>query len=65
MFDFDVIIRMDWLVKQKAIIDCGNRTIQFNPIGHPRFEFQGNRGGTSIPWISSLEVNKLLDEGCE
>ncbi|XP_056163660.1 uncharacterized protein LOC130137003 [Syzygium oleosum] len=39
MFDFDVIIGMDWLVSQKAVMDCGNRTIQLNPIGSPRFEF--------------------------
>ena len=46
-------------------MDCDNMMIQFNPIGHPRFEFQGNQGGTSIPWISSLEATKMLDEGCE
>ena len=46
-------------------MDCGNRVIQFNPVGHPRFEFMGNRGGTSIPWVSSLEVTRLLDEGCQ
>ena len=65
MFDFDVIIGMDWLVRQKAVLDCGNRTIHFNPDGCPSFEFQGNRGGILTPWISSLEASKLLDDGCE
>ena len=46
-------------------MDCSNRVIQFNPVGRPRFEFVENRGGTSIPWISSLEVTRLLDEGCQ
>ena len=49
MHDFDVIVGMDWLVKQRAVMDCSNRVIQFNPVGRPRFEFMGNRGGTSIP----------------
>ena len=65
MHDFDVIIGMDWLVKQKAIMDCSSRVIQFNPARHPRFQFMGNRGGTSIPWILLLEVTKLLDGGCQ
>ncbi|KAI6703137.1 hypothetical protein NL676_012273 [Syzygium grande] len=65
MFDFDVIIGMDWLVRQKALMDCGSRTIQFNLVGRPKYEFQGNRGETSIPWIASLEATKLMDDGCE
>ena len=39
MFDFDVIIGMDWLVRQKTIVDCSDRTIQFNPNGRPSFVF--------------------------
>ncbi|XP_056160992.1 uncharacterized protein LOC130135554 [Syzygium oleosum] len=65
MYDFDVIIEMDWLVKQRAVVDCCNRIIQFNPIGHSRYEFVGDRGGTSIPLILSLQVTRLLDEGCQ
>ena len=65
MFDFDIIIGMDWLIRQRAVMDCNERTIQFDLDGCPSFVFQGNRGGTSIPWISSLEVKKLLDDGCE
>ncbi|XP_048140756.1 uncharacterized protein LOC125316462 [Rhodamnia argentea] len=65
MYDFDVIIGMDWLGKLEAMVDYGSRTIQFNPVGRPRFEFVGSQGGTSIPLVSSLEVTKLIDEGCE
>ncbi|XP_048132162.1 uncharacterized protein LOC115741886 [Rhodamnia argentea] len=65
MFDFDVIIGMDWLSRQKAVVDCGSRVIRFYPDDRPRFEFVGSRGGISIPLISSLEVTKLLDEGCQ
>ena len=46
-------------------MDYSSRMIQFNPVGHPRIEFVGNRGGISIPWISPLEMTMLLDKGCE
>ncbi|KAI6692069.1 hypothetical protein NL676_019779 [Syzygium grande] len=65
MFDFDVIIGMDWLTKQRATVNCYRKTIQFEPVGSVGFEFVGNRGGPSIPLISSLEVTRLLDEGCQ
>ena len=50
---------------QKVVIDCGSRVIHFCPDGRPEFEFMGSRGETSIPLISSLEVTKLLNEGCQ
>ncbi|XP_056162595.1 uncharacterized protein LOC130136574 [Syzygium oleosum] len=65
MFDFDVIIAMDWLTKQRATVNCYRKTIQFEPVGSVGFEFVGNRGGPSIPLISSLEATQLLDEGCQ
>lgn len=52
-------------MKQRVVVDCCNRMIQFNLIGHSRYEFVGNRGGTLIPLILSLEVTRLLDEGCQ
>ena len=39
MFDFDMIVGMDWLVRQKAVLDCSNRIIRFSPDGCPGFEF--------------------------
>ncbi|XP_056163078.1 uncharacterized protein LOC130136767 [Syzygium oleosum] len=65
IFDFNVLIGMDWLTKQPATVNCYRKTIQFEPLGSVGFEFVGNRGGPSIPLISSLEVTRLLDEGCQ
>ncbi|XP_048133278.1 uncharacterized protein LOC115730148 [Rhodamnia argentea] len=65
MYDFDVIIGINWLGRQRAALDCSNRVIQLYSIDHPIFEFVGSRGGTSIPLMSSLELTKLLDEGCQ
>ncbi|XP_030456708.1 uncharacterized protein LOC115677664 [Syzygium oleosum] len=36
----------------------------FEPLGCVGFEFVENQGGPSSPLISSLEVTRLLDEGC-
>ncbi|XP_056164062.1 uncharacterized protein LOC130137304 [Syzygium oleosum] len=44
MFDFDVIIGMDWLTKQRATVNCYRKTKQFEPVGSVGFEFVGNRG---------------------
>ncbi|XP_048129405.1 uncharacterized protein LOC115733672 [Rhodamnia argentea] len=38
MYDFDVIVGMDWLGKLKAVVDCGSRAIQFFP--YPEMESQ-------------------------
>lgn len=65
MFDFDVIIEMNWLTKQRVTMNCYRKTIQFEPLGNVGFEFVRNRGEPSIPLISSLEVIRLLKKGCQ
>ncbi|KAL3753098.1 hypothetical protein ACJRO7_000490 [Eucalyptus globulus] len=55
MYDFDVIIGMDWLTKQRAKMECYRKTIQFNPLKSESFEFSGSRGGPPISLILSLE----------
>jgi len=64
MYDFDLIIGMDWLTNQRAKMDCYRKAIQFDPLEGKSFEFVGNRGGPSISLISSPEATRLLDEGC-
>ncbi|KAL3741676.1 hypothetical protein ACJRO7_017185 [Eucalyptus globulus] len=49
MYDFDVIIGMDWLTKHQAKMDCYHKVIQFNPLGGESFEFIGSRGGPRFP----------------
>ncbi|XP_056176036.1 uncharacterized protein LOC130140508 [Syzygium oleosum] len=63
MYDFDVIIGMDWLSKQWANADCYEKVIQFNPPNHPSFEFVGNGMNSSLPLISALEAHRLLNNG--
>ncbi|XP_056159959.1 uncharacterized protein LOC130135277 [Syzygium oleosum] len=65
MYDFDVIIDMDWLSKQRANIYCYNKVIQFHPPDRPCYTFVGNGGGPSTPLISALEATRLLQKDCQ
>ncbi|KAL3746775.1 hypothetical protein ACJRO7_015675 [Eucalyptus globulus] len=65
MFNFDVIVGMDWLTKQRAKMDFYRKAIQFNQLGDESFEFIGNPGGPSISLISSLKTTRLLGKGCQ
>ena len=42
MFEFDVILRMDWLSKHGATLDYVSRTIIFSIPGYPSVRFQCN-----------------------
>ncbi|KAL3727557.1 hypothetical protein ACJRO7_032314 [Eucalyptus globulus] len=63
MYDFDLIIGMDWLTKQRAKMNCYRKAIQFDPLESESFEFVGNQGGPSITLIPSPDATRLLDEG--
>ena len=39
---FDCILRMDWLTKHCATIDCASKSVVFRPPGMPEFTFIGN-----------------------
>ncbi|KAL7234119.1 hypothetical protein ACSBR1_017668 [Camellia fascicularis] len=64
MKDFDVILGMDWLTKHHASIDCFRKKVVFAMPGQHEFFFQGDRKGSSICFISSLQANRMLRKGC-
>ena len=64
MYDFDVILGMDWLTTHYAVIDCRKKRVRFSPPKANSFEFQGTPRGRSIPTISALQAKKLIDSGC-
>ena len=43
MYDFDVILGMDWLSKYNAVVDCFSKTVTFQKSGDLEFSFQGER----------------------
>ncbi|XP_062118898.1 uncharacterized protein LOC133832595 [Humulus lupulus] len=64
MFDFDIILGMDWLAKYNAIIDCKKNMVVFKIDGDEPFAFVGTVTGLRIPIISALEAGKMLQHGC-
>ena len=65
MVDFDVILGMDWLSYHKASMNCFTKKIRFEKPGYPEFEFVGDRRILPTCVISTLEVKRLLQKGCE
>ena len=64
MFDYDVIIGMDFLTKYEATINCKARTVNFKPPGEVPFDFMGERGKDQKMLISAMKARKWLASGC-
>ena len=65
MYDFDVILGMDWLSEHRAAIDCHNRRVLFGDLCAPEFIYQGSQPGNSIKVISALKACALLSHSCK
>ncbi|XP_031394177.1 uncharacterized protein LOC116205681 [Punica granatum] len=65
IWDFDVILGMDWLASHYASVECYKKEVIFRIPNEPEFKFHGDQLGVPFNVISSLEVTKLLKMGCE
>jgi hypothetical protein len=63
LYDFDLILGMDWLSKHKAQVDCFTKTVTIQGIGD-KIVFKGERKVISSCVISVLVARKLLRKGC-
>jgi len=63
MSGFDVILGMDWLAENHALIDCRRKEVVFRPPLRPSFKFRGVQGGTCPPLISAVKARRLLARG--
>ena len=43
MYEYDVILGMDWLVAYHASVDCFRKEVVFRPLGEPEFWFKCSR----------------------
>ena len=65
MYDFDVILCMDWLSTYRASMDCFIKNVAFHKPGFSKLEFVGDSRILPTCMISALEVKRLLHKGCE
>nr|GEZ71804.1 putative reverse transcriptase domain-containing protein [Tanacetum cinerariifolium] len=59
---FDVVIWMDWLVEQDAVIVCGKKVVHI-PIKNKTLVVEGNRGMSRLKVISCIKVKKIHQKG--
>jgi len=64
LYDFDLILGMDWLSKHKAQVDCFTKTVTVQGIGDKRVVFKGERKVIPSCVILVLVAGKLLRKGC-
>jgi hypothetical protein len=64
LYDFDIILGMNWLSKYKALIDCYAKTVTFQTPEGERMIFEGERILKLIALISVVTAQKLLRKGC-
>nr|XP_034908137.1 uncharacterized protein LOC118044086 [Populus alba] len=64
LYDFDVILGMDWLSKHKAQVDCFTKTVTIKGIGDKRVVFKRERKVIPSCVISVLVARKLMRKGC-
>ncbi|KAJ8633073.1 hypothetical protein MRB53_026409 [Persea americana] len=66
MYDFDVILGMDWLAGYHATMDCFHKTLSFKLEETPAgVLFQGERRNPYPRFISALNADRLVRSGCE
>ena len=64
MKDFDVILGMDFLGKNNAIIDCYHRRVTFRQNGGNKFAFKGRPLLQLKRIISAMQAQRMLSNGC-
>ena len=63
MYDYDIILGMDWLSAHHASIDCYKKKIVFHPSMGKSFRFQGTKLGSVPKTITALKARKLIGHG--
>ena len=65
MYDFDIILGMDWLSTHRASVDCFTKKVVFQKPRFLELKFVGDRSILPTCVISALEAKRLLHKGCE
>nr|GEU64088.1 putative reverse transcriptase domain-containing protein [Tanacetum cinerariifolium] len=59
---FDIIIGMDWLVEQDAVIVCGKKVVHV-PYKNKTLVVEGDRGASLLKVIYCREARKFIEKG--
>ncbi|GJZ63392.1 putative reverse transcriptase domain-containing protein, partial [Tanacetum coccineum] len=60
---FDVIVGMDWLVRNDAVIICGKKEVHV-PYKNKTLVVKGDRGASQLKVISCIKARKYIERGC-
>ena len=63
--EFDLTLRMDWLSKHQAIVDCVKKTVRFKWSDLSEVTIHGIQSGVVSNVISAMQARRLLRKGCE
>jgi hypothetical protein len=63
MFDYDVILGMDWLTKHHANIDYARKRVTLRPWGDIEITFVGSRANTILPVRLAVQARKFIASG--
>nr|GEX09557.1 hypothetical protein [Tanacetum cinerariifolium] len=61
---FDVIIGINWLAEQDAIIVCGKKVVRI-PCGNKTLIVEGDKGPSRLYVIYCIKARKYIERGCQ
>lgn len=64
LYDFDLILGMDWLSRYRAQVDCFTKIVTIQGKGGRMVEFKGERKLILNTFISVMMAKKLIRKGC-
>ena len=63
--EFDLILGMDWLIKHRAIVDCGQKTVVLRCFDQSEVIIQGIRSSVMSNVILAMQARKFIRKGYE
>jgi hypothetical protein len=65
MFSYDIILRMDWLMRHSAVIDCAQKQVMLTHCGEGKVTYVGLRVRSLPPTILAVRARKLIIGGAK
>ena len=65
IYDFDIVLGMDWLSKHRATLDCYKKEVRLVRPEEPGVIFRGIRREIAPSLINAMTASKMLRKGCQ